>query len=237
MKFFSLLLLLPLLALTACDANEDEPVGEVTIVDLVVGTGPEAVEGSFVSFKYAGFLTDSTSLGVDSLEIAIGDGSVIEGLDRGLRGMREGGKRRLTVPPGLAFGRRGNSTIPPNSTIIFEIEMKRVGGSNGILIEEITVGTGEEATSGDAVEVTYAGTLVNGTVFDQGTFPFEIDSRGAIEGFNRGVKGMKVGGTRRVTIPPSLGYGAQPVEDAQGNILIPPFSTLIFDVTLLSVQK
>ena len=230
MQYRLLLFLLPLLTLVACDSN-NEPEGEIVTEDLVVGTGTEAAEGYFVQFRYAGKLQDGTDIGTDSLEVALGDGSLIEGLERGLLGMQEGGLRRITVPPGLAFGRRGTAEIPPHSTLVFDVTMKRVGGSNGLYIQEVQAGTGDEAARGNLATVAYVGSLMDGTVFDQGSFSFTIDGGGVIEGFNRGVKGMKMGGKRLVIIPPSLGYGSR----STGSI--PPFSTLVFEITLTRVVK
>lgn len=101
---------------------------------------------------------------------------------------------------------------------------------------DVRVGTGAEANTGRAVTVNYAGYLYSATAaenkgsrFDAGSFGFTVGS-GVIQGFSQGVIGMRVGGLRRVTIPPSLGYGAQ----AQSGI--PANSTLVFDIELLSVQ-
>lgn len=104
-----------------------------------------------------------------------------------------------------------------------------------VKIEDIKVGTGEAVKSGDTVVIDYTGTLVNGTKFDssldRGT-PFEtqIGVGQVIKGWDLGVVGMKVGGERKLTIPPELGYGDQ----AMGNI--PPNSILIFDVILRGIK-
>lgn len=98
------------------------------------------------------------------------------------------------------------------------------------------VGTGEEAKAGDTVTVNYVGMLPDGTVFDasknHGTsgFTFPLGAGQVIKGWDLGVAGMKVGGTRRLIIPPAYGYGSQ----SAGSI--PPNSTLIFDVELLNVS-
>lgn len=101
---------------------------------------------------------------------------------------------------------------------------------------DVRVGTGTEANTGRSVAVTYSGYLYSataaenkGTRFDSGTFTFTVGT-GVIQGFSQGVIGMRVGGIRRVIIPPSLGYGAQ----ASG--AIPANSTLVFDIELLAVQ-
>ena len=103
-------------------------------------------------------------------------------------------------------------------------------------IEDITVGTGAEAVAGKNVTVHYTGTLTDGTKFDssvdRGTpFTFSLGAGEVIQGWDRGVAGMKVGGKRKLTIPSSLGYG----ERGAGGV-IPPNATLIFDVELLKVE-
>ena len=107
---------------------------------------------------------------------------------------------------------------------------------NGLKIEDLTVGTGNEAQSGKKVTVNYAGTLTDGTKFDssydRGTpFSFNLGTGQVIAGWDQGVAGMKVGGKRRLTIPPELGYGAT----GAGGV-IPPNATLIFEVELLRVE-
>lgn len=107
--------------------------------------------------------------------------------------------------------------------------------SRELKIEDTTVGTGIEAKTGDLVSVHYTGTLEDGTKFDSSVDrnePFEtpIGQGAVIKGWDQGIPGMKVGGKRRLTIPPHLGYGSQP------NGAIPPNSTLIFDVELIEVK-
>ncbi len=103
--------------------------------------------------------------------------------------------------------------------------------------EDIKVGTGEEAVAGKLVTVHYSGTLTDGTKFDssydRGTpFDFTLGAGEVIQGWDLGVAGMKVGGIRKLTIPPSLGYG-----EAGAGDVIPPNATLIFEVELLKVQQ
>ena len=106
---------------------------------------------------------------------------------------------------------------------------------NGTLLsEDLVVGTGATAVSGDNVTVHYIGTFTNGTKFDSSydagqTFPFRIGAGQVIAGWDQGVPGMKIGGKRRLTIPPSLAYGNQAVGS------IPANSTLVFDIDLVSI--
>ena len=108
---------------------------------------------------------------------------------------------------------------------------------NGLLIEDIVVGVGNEAKDHNKVVVNYTGTLENGSVFDSSLkpgrdpFTFTLGVGSVIKGWDQGVKGMKVGGKRKLVIPPELGYGDQ----GAGNV-IPPNTTLYFEVELLEVE-
>lgn len=107
---------------------------------------------------------------------------------------------------------------------------------NKLAIEDQKVGTGDEATAGKKITVNYNGTLTDGTKFDSsydhGTpFSFVLGSGQVIQGWDQGFSGMKVGGKRKLTIPPSMGYGDRGVPGA-----IPGGATLIFEVELLKVE-
>ena len=104
-------------------------------------------------------------------------------------------------------------------------------------IEDEAIGTGAAAKSGDRVTVHYTGWLTNGTKFDSSrdrneAFSFTLGAGQVIKGWDQGVDGMMVGGKRKLTIPPELGYGAR----GAGGV-IPPNATLIFDVELLEVKQ
>jgi len=103
-------------------------------------------------------------------------------------------------------------------------------------IQDIKVGTGAEARSGQSVVVHYVGTLTNGKKFDSSRdrgegFEFALGQGQVIQGWDQGVAGMKVGGVRKLTIPPELAYGARGFPP-----VIPPNSTLVFEVELLEVR-
>ena len=122
-----------------CDRQEELPAGpgvnikqvedKFEVVDLKVGTGAEAKEGSKVKVHYTGTLKsgkkfDSSLDRGKPFEFTIGKGQVIKGWDKGVKGMKVGGKRKLTIPYELAYGEHGKPpTIPPRATLIFEIEL------------------------------------------------------------------------------------------------------------------
>jgi len=102
------------------------------ITDLRVGTGAKAVAGQIVSVNYKGMLTNGQvfdqSYGRGPFSFSLGGGQVIKGWDEGVAGMKVGGKRRLVIPPSLGYGARGaGGTIPPNATLVFEVELLKVG--------------------------------------------------------------------------------------------------------------
>lgn len=113
--------------------------------------------------------------------------------------------------------------------------VKKMG--NGLLIEDLVIGDGAEAKDYNKVVVNYTGKLEDGSVFDsslnpgRGPFTFTLGAGSVIKGWDQGLKEMKVGGKRKLTIPPDLAYGANGAGSA-----VPPNATLIFEVELLEVE-
>ena len=106
------------------------PVTELKTEDEKSGSGAEAIAGKTVVVNYTGWLTNGTkfdsSIGKKPYEFILGSGQVIRGWDLGIVGMKEGGKRKLTIPPYLGYGSRQAGPIPPESTLIFEVELIKV---------------------------------------------------------------------------------------------------------------
>jgi FKBP-type peptidyl-prolyl cis-trans isomerase len=131
---------------------------------------------------------------------------------------------------------RGGSKSPAGSpTPSPKVAVTNASPAAGLVSTDETVGTGDEAVTGKTVSVNYVGTLTDGTKFDSSydrnqPFDFQLGAGQVIKGWDQGVVGMKVGGKRKLVIPPDLGYGSS------ANGKIPANSTLIFEVELLSVK-
>lgn len=120
--------------------------------------------------------------------------------------------------------------------VFLAINANREAPVTTLQIEDLVVGSGPKAESGDTVSVHYTGWLTNGDKFDSSLdrgqpFEFPLGQGRVIKGWDQGVVGMQVGGTRKLTIPPSLAYG----EQGAGSD-IPPNATLVFEVQLLEIK-
>ncbi len=223
--------------------------------DIIAGTGAQAQVGQAVLVHYTGWLHDpaapqgrgakfdSSKDRGEPFEFQLGAGMVIRGWDEGVAGMLEGGTRILTIPPELGYGARGaGGVIPPNATLVFEVELLKQPERQPLQMTDTVVGEGEEARAGQRVTVHYTGWLYDdaaadhrGRKFDSSKdrndpFRFQLGAGMVIRGWDEGVQGMKVGGTRVLVIPPELGYGRR----GAGGV-IPPNATLVFEVELLGV--
>ncbi|MBO3461917.1 FKBP-type peptidyl-prolyl cis-trans isomerase [Aetokthonos hydrillicola Thurmond2011] len=150
-----------------------------------------------------------------------------------------GGKQESAVANVFTETRPESITVTENNTLIASKKMSNenvVTTPSGLKYVDIKEGTGETPQSGQTVEVHYTGTLENGKKFDssrdRGTpFQFTLGAGQVIKGWDEGLSTMKVGGQRKLIIPPELGYGAR----GAGGV-IPPNATLIFDVELLKAS-
>ncbi len=228
------------------------------ITDTEIGTGEQADASDFLTIHFRGSLEDgsvfeSTFERGEPIVIQVGTGQLpIKGWDDGMIGMREGGKRSLVIPPNLAFGEEGiDGFIPGGENIYMDIELISImkppkpweynkteletneSGLQYFIHEE---GNGTKPDAGDMVSVHYSGYLENGNLFDSSTlrdqpFVFQVGQGQVIPGWDEGLLDMSIGEKRTLVIPPELGYG-----ETGAGAVIPPNSTLIFDVELIEIN-
>jgi peptidylprolyl isomerase len=225
--------------------------------DTVLGTGTEAATGNIVAVKYTIWLysdtaTDHKGTQIDSnatstvpLSFTLGSNQVIAGFDQGVTGMKVGGKRTLIIPSSMAYGASGYGSIPPNAGVVFDVELTNVGvlaNPTSFSSIDTVVGTGAQVAAGNTVSVKYSAYLYSDTAADHKgilvdtnttsttAFTFTQGANQVVPGFDQGVVGMKVGGTRTLIVPASMAYGSA------GSGSIPPNSGVVFDVQLTNVQ-
>ena len=230
--------------------------------DIVDGDGDTPEIGGQVLTDYTLWVREAdgdryvgSSAGGEPIPFTIGVVDVVfPGWDEGASSMNVGGKRLLVIPSDLALGPQGGGDIPPDSTLVMEIElleaieppepieMEEVDPDDytetesGLMFYDIVEGDGASPEDGQAVTVHYTGWLEDGTQFDSSVergepFTFPIGMGSVISGWDEGVATMKIGGKRQLLIPSDLAYGDG------GSGPIPPGSTLIFDVELLDIAE
>jgi peptidylprolyl isomerase len=224
--------------------------------DLKEGTGATPVRGSKVTVHYTGWLTDGTqfdsSVGRGKpFDFRLETGSVIQGWHQGVAGMKVGGHRQLVIPSDLAYGDKNKGKIPPNSTLIFEIQLLDVGdvrvppeamptnenwtnGEDGLQYVDLTAGSGKEIVSGSVVKAEVTMWLDNGeyvfsTYQGEQPIPFIRGSNRIIPGWDLGSHGMKMGGSRLLRIPPQLAFGDK------GKGKIEPNATIRAQIDIIEV--
>jgi|TARA_B100001079_G_scaffold36330_2_gene27753 FKBP-type peptidyl-prolyl cis-trans isomerase len=121
--------MIAMVLIAGCSKDKEVMDGELIIEDLKVGEGNAVAQYNIVTVNYTGWLTDGTKFdsslnpGRTPFRFTVGGGQVIKGWDEGLIGMKVGGKRKLTIPPSMGYGSQDMGDIPPNSTLVFEIDL------------------------------------------------------------------------------------------------------------------
>jgi peptidylprolyl isomerase len=260
LKFPLVAAFVAILSLTACGGGGGSSASGDTVAvsnpaafsvnDTVNGTGAQALNYgetetvNYTVWLYSESAADKKGKQVDTgtgFSFTVGGNAVIAGLEKGVIGMKVGGKRTIIIPASLAYGSTGYGSVPANSGLVFEVELTKVAypttGPVTLTRTDTLLGTGTEATTGKSATVAYTGWLYSetapnkkGAQFDAGNLTFVLGNRQVIAGFDLGVNGMKVGGKRTVVIPYTLGYGST------ANGTIPANSGLVFDIQLTNVQ-
>jgi len=249
-------LLILAMALAGCNKQEED-VAKVpeqimpglSYVDSVVGTGAEVQVDDFVLVHYTGWLYvdgakteqfDSSIERGEPIGFPLGRSVVIQGWDKGIPGMKVGGKRTLIIEPDMGYGVQGRPpVIPANSTLVFDLEIVDIPKVD---VEILSEGTGPIVEPGDNISVDYTGWLwedgAKGEQFDSSSnagrpYNFTLGARMVIPGWDIGLEGLKVGTKARLIIPPVLAYGKR-----GSGAKIPADATLCFEVELVEkVEK
>ena len=230
----------------------------IQIIFKSLGDGLSIKPGDEVFFHYVGRLLngqifDNSYDRYKPLSIKSGYGMVIKGLEEAIQILRKGDKALITIPPELAYGSKDLGIIPPQSSLIFEIEIvdvrplkaytyEPVSGdtlktSSGLRYIVLKEGKGNLVKPAQKVVVNYAGFLWDGTKFDSSfdrglPFGFQAGTGEVIAAWDEAIQLMNKGGKIRILVPPHLGYGEKgsPPE-------IPKNARLIFDIELLEISN
>ncbi|KAL4687056.1 hypothetical protein H8959_019184 [Pygathrix nigripes] len=203
-------------------------------------------DGDFVRYHYNGTLLDGTSFDTSyskggTYDTYVGSGWLIKGMDQGLLGMCPGERRKIIIPPFLAYGEKGYGTvIPPHASLVFHILLIDVHNpKDTVQLEtlELPAGCVRRAVAGDFMRYHYNGSLMDGTVFDSSysrnhTYNTYIGQGYIIPGMDQGLQGACIGERRRITIPPHLAYGENGTGDK-----IPGSAVLIFNVHVIDFHN
>lgn len=224
-----------------------------TVTQKGKGRKPEAGENVRVHYtgKFAdGKVFDSSYERGAPITFKLGKGQVIKGWDEGIALLTEGSKAKLIIPPALGYGDKGMGSMPPNSTLYFDVELVEIVESpepfdvkgkdtltleSGLKYIKLNSTEGKPAEAFKTVFVHYTGFLLDGSIFDSSVergvpFSFVLGKGQVIQGWEQGIAKLKTGEKARLIVPSNLGYGSRDMG------IIPPNSTLVFDVELLDVK-
>lgn len=218
--------------------------GKVTTTDVVVGKDPRVVQtGDTLWVQYRGTLKNgkvfdqNMSQDKDPLSFTVGEKGVIEGWEIGVVGMHPGGERTMHIPAKYAYAAEGNGPVPPNADLDFDVKLlglSKSGEDNVVDHTEIKPGTGTRVVKpGDTVTIQYVGALLTGKVFKDShpkAESFKVGNGDVLSCLDVGVKGMKVGGVRKIIAPPAVAFQAQ----ATGGV--PANSMVTFVVEMVAIK-
>lgn len=211
-----------------------------------------------IAIKYASFFLDENLLGRDTIgfTVTLDEGIVVAWLEM-LPEIGEGGRITFYAPSGYCFGPSGNGVVPPNTNLIYDVELLAVIDSkeeqleidtliideflvesqidfevhsSGIRFQILKEGTGESPTVNDNVVVKYEGAFLNGNVFDSNTTGIQFGLQNLIDAWKIMIPTMKEGGKIKIFAPSEVCYGPS------GNQVIPPNTILTFEIELIEVR-
>uniref|UniRef100_A0A8C9SX58 peptidylprolyl isomerase n=1 Tax=Scleropages formosus TaxID=113540 RepID=A0A8C9SX58_SCLFO len=206
----------------------------------------EVEHGDHVRYHYNGTFTDGKKFDSSHdrglpFSGQVGLGRLITGMERGIKGMCINERRKITVPPHLAYGSVGAAdVIPPDTTLVFDVHLLDIWNTKD-RVQTSTISRPQQCKRAvqrtDFVRYHYNGTLLDGTPFDSSyerkqTYDTYVGEGWLIKGMDEGLLGMCVGEKRNMIIPPFLAYGA----DGHGTE-IPPHASLVFDVLLVDLHN
>ena len=227
---------------------------------LEQGDGEQAQTGQVVAVHYTGWLEDGNSFDSSSnrgepISFALGQGMVIPGWDEGIAMLNVGDKARLIIPGDLAYGEAGGPGIPPNATLIFDVELVSVSEGapesptevdpgdytvtdSGLQYYDLVEGDGPALEEGQMAIMHFSVWLDDGSFVDSSLnrgqpIPMIVGGGQNIPGWEEGLMSMNVGGVRQMIIPPELAFG----EAGAGGGIIPPNATLVLELEVIEAQN
>jgi peptidylprolyl isomerase len=216
-------------------------VTELKIEDTKLGTGAPVVEGDMIFVRYRGTLADGTEFdsnmgkGRDLFSFVAGPtGSVIEGWQKGVIGMKKGGERKLSIPYRMAYGEQGQGKIPPKADLFFTIQLGRIqksGEENTVTRKVLKPGSGPAVKVGSKVTMKFVGKVLDGDLLEDSKFTFTVGKGEVIPGIDAGIQGMKKGGQVRLIIPANAAFGPLGKEP-----FVPAGASLDYTITILDVK-
>lgn len=213
---------------------------DLKVEDLKVGTGKQvAQDGDLLIMTYKGTLKDGTVFdstddhGKTPFGFYLGMHQVIKGWDQGLKNMKVGGKRRLSIPPSLGYGDQDTGKIPPNSDLFFDVELWAIvkkGEEDIYDKKDIKIGSGRTVVNGSNVSLSYTMLYANRVEAAKEKISIKVGNGDVLAAIEAGIQGMKEGGERELTLPSRLLQNSMSVGGK-----IPTNQVMIFDVKVEKV--
>ncbi|MEQ2273221.1 Peptidyl-prolyl cis-trans isomerase fkbp10 [Xenotaenia resolanae] len=230
------------------DCNPSPVLGDVVVdrYEIPKNCAREAKTGDYVRYHYNATFIDGKTLDSSYEKGAakvglIGEGRLIAGVDKGLQGMCVNERRKITIPPHLAYGSNGaGDVVPPDAALVFNVHLLDLWNKADLVVTK-TISTPKDCKRSvmrtDFVRYHFNGTLLDGTSFDSSynrkqTYNSLVGEGWLVKGMDEGLLGMCVGEIRHIVIPPFKAYGPK-----GSGTMIPPQATLVFDILLEDIHN